>query len=70
MNKKNLSDIVSENTGLAKKETQCFVNSAINVMINSLGKGAKVQLTGFGTFSVLSRKAKKGINPVTKAEFF
>tara|TARA_Y100000031_G_scaffold143196_1_gene173425 strand:- start:444 stop:575 length:132 start_codon:yes stop_codon:yes gene_type:complete len=38
MNKKDLSDIVSENTGLAKKEAQCFVNSAINVMINSLGK--------------------------------
>ncbi|MDP7421238.1 MAG: HU family DNA-binding protein, partial [bacterium] len=26
----------------------------------------KVQITGFGTFSVLKRKAKKGINPQTK----
>src|SRR5690606_25744208 len=30
-----------------------------------LGKGNKVQLTGFGTFEVRSRKARKGVRPGT-----
>jgi DNA-binding protein HU-beta len=33
-----------------------------------LKKGDKVQLIGFGTFSVAKRPARQGINPATKAK--
>ncbi len=68
MNKKDLIDIVSEDTGLTKKEAQTFIENSISVMTDALVKGKKVQITGFGTFSVLKRKAKKGINPQTKSK--
>ena len=68
MNKKDLIDIVSEDTGLTKKEAQTFIENTISVMTDALVKGKKVQITGFGTFRVLKRKAKKGINPQTKSK--
>ncbi len=66
VNKKDLVDYISDEAGLTKKEVQSFVESSIEVMSDALVKGNKVQITGFGTFSVLKRKAKKGINPQTK----
>ena len=35
---------------------------------DALAKGDKVQLIGFGTFSVNERPAREGINPSTKAK--
>lgn len=67
MNKKDLIDVVSKNTGLMKKEAKCFVEGAISVITNTLSKGEKVCLTGFGIFTALEKNAKKGINPQTKA---
>ena len=65
MNKNDLIDYISESTGLAKKECHAFVESTITVLTETLARGEKATITGFGTFSVLARKAKKGINPAT-----
>ena len=41
----------------------------INHIIQALKKGEAVTLTGFGTFNVSKRKARKGRNPKTGKPF-
>ena len=65
MNKANLVDIISEGTGLTKLETGTVIDAFIATVSYSLGKGERVELRGFGTFSVKNRKAKIGRNPKT-----
>ena len=54
---------VAEKTGLTKKETEVSVNALISTIEDTLVKGDKVQLIGFGTFETRHRKARKGRNP-------
>ncbi len=44
------------------------LNSVLSAIKTGVKKSKKLQLIGFGTFSVVSRKARKGINPQTKAQ--
>ena len=57
---------VSEKTGLAKKDAERAVNAMLETVAESLKKGEKVQLTGFGIFEVKDREARVGRNPRTK----
>jgi len=41
------------------------VDATLSAISDALGKGEKVTLVGFGTFSVLKRKARRGRNPQT-----
>lgn len=67
MNKADLINEVSKvlNT---KKEARNAVDSIITSITAALGKGNDVTLTGFGTFKVAKRKARKGRNPQTGEE--
>lgn len=67
MNKAELVNEVSGKTGLTKKETQNVVDALINTVGDTLSKGEKVTLVGFGTFRVVNRKARRGVNPQTRA---
>jgi DNA-binding protein HU-beta len=42
-----------------------LMNSIFSNITESLQRGESVKLTGFGTFKVVERKARKGINPQT-----
>ena len=53
---------------LKAKEADALVNAMIDVISDTLAKGDKVALTGFGTVSVGERKPRKGRNPQTGAE--
>ena len=44
------------------------LNAFVSVVTDSLTKGEKVQLVGFGSFEVRKRAARKGRNPQTKEE--
>lgn len=66
MNKTELVTAVSEKTGLAKKDAERAVNAMLETVAESLEKGEKVQLTGFGIFEVKDREARVGRNPRTK----
>lgn len=68
MNKAQLIAQVAEDASLSKKDVEKVVNSFVNVVTQTLKKGDKVQMVGFGTFEVRSRAARKGFNPSTKAE--
>ena len=66
MTKKDFITAVSEETGLTKKDSEAAVNAFIDVVTRELAAGKTVQLTGFGTFEVRSRKEKTCIVPQTK----
>ena len=65
MNKSDLIQAVANRSGLTKKDSASAVDAIINSITDSLTKGEKVQLVGFGTFEVRSRKAREGRNPAT-----
>lgn len=66
MTKKELADEVAGKTKLSKKDAAAAVDAMLDGITNTLKKGQKVQLVGFGTFEVRKRKARTGINPQTK----
>ena len=63
MNKADLVAQVAKKTGLTKKASEEAVNAFVESVEKALKKGDKVQLIGFGTFEVRSRKARTGRNP-------
>ena len=68
MNKADLVAAVAAKTGDTKKNAEAAVNAFVDVVTESLKKGDKVQLVGFGSFEVRKRAARKGRNPQTKEE--
>ena len=68
MNKSELIAAVAAKTGDTKKIAEASVNAFIDVITETLKKGDKVQLVGFGSFEVRKRAARKGRNPQTKEE--
>ena len=68
MNKAELVAAVAAKTGDTKKAAEASVDAFVSAVKESLKKGEKVQLVGFGSFEVRKRAARKGRNPQTKQE--
>ena len=68
MNKAELVEALAKKTGATKKSTEASLNAFVEVVSDTLKKGNKVQLVGFGTFEVRKRAARKGRNPQTGKE--
>lgn len=68
MNKEELVAAIAKKAGLSKKDAEGSLKAAIEAVKDALKKGSKVTLTGFGTFMVAKRAARKGVNPQTGAE--
>ena len=66
MNKTELIAAVAAKTGLTKKDAERVVNATIESITESLVKGDKVNVSGFGIFEVKAREARVGRNPRTK----
>ena len=67
-NKAELIEIVASSTGLTKKDATAEVDAVFSTIQETLAKGEKVQLIGFGNFEVRERAARKGRNPQTGQE--
>lgn len=69
MNKAELIEAVASKSGATKAEVGRIVDALFatdgGVIAKALKKGDRVQLTGFGTFEVRKRAARKGRNPQT-----
>jgi DNA-binding protein HU-beta len=65
MNKSDLINRVSEDTGLTKTKSSQVIEAIINAFKTSLSNDEKVTLVGFGSFSTTTRKSRKGRNPKT-----
>ena len=55
MNKTELVAALAEKTQLPKKNAELALNAVVEVITESLSKGDKVQIVGFGSFEVKDR---------------
>ena len=66
MNKNDISKKVYEaHGGISYAEAQKVVDLIIETIKGRLSRGEKVLISGFGCFSVMKRKEKRGVNPQT-----
>lgn len=65
MNKAELIEHVAEKTGVSKKDCAAVIQAVTETISSELQNGGSVKLSGFGTFEVKHRAAKKGRNPRT-----
>ncbi len=63
--KKELIELVAKKGNLTNKAAKESVNVFLGGIKDAMKRGEKVVITGFGTFSVRSRKERKGRNPKT-----
>ncbi|MDR0678517.1 MAG: HU family DNA-binding protein [Holosporaceae bacterium] len=67
MNKSELVDAISKNSGLTKSDSEKAINSLITIIEGALKKGDDVTLVGFGSFSVKKTAGRSGRNFKTGA---
>jgi len=65
MTKGDIIDILADGTGLTKIETGAVVDGFIATVRYALEKEESVDIRGFGSFRVVTRKARKARNPKT-----
>jgi DNA-binding protein HU-beta len=65
MNKSDLIDAVAAKAGLTKVQAKAAVDSYHETVTGTLAAGNRVEILGFGTFSVTERSARTGRNPKT-----
>lgn len=65
MTKRDLIEVVAKKANLTNKAARDSVQATLNTVRDSLKRGEKVVITGFGTFSVRKRAARPGRNPKT-----
>ena len=65
MNKAELINAIVAKSEMSKKDADVALNAVIDSIKDALKAGEKVQIVGFGTFSVKERAARTGKNPAT-----
>lgn len=65
MTKAELVDEVARVVQLTKKQAETIVNIVFDSIVDSLRQGQKIELRGFGSFRLRSRKSRTGRNPKT-----
>ncbi len=68
MNKSDLIDAMAADAGISKTAAKAALESLTNNVTETLKKGDKVALVGWGTWSVTKREARTGRNPQTGKE--
>ncbi len=63
MNKAELVEAVSQQTGLSKTDIDSALRTILATITEELTKGNKITLVGFGTFERRNRKGRIGVNP-------
>ncbi|NDV57584.1 HU family DNA-binding protein [Bacteroides sp. 519] len=67
MNKAELIEAMAQQSGLSKGDAKKALEAFTSIVSDTLKKGDKVGLVGFGTFTVVLRNERAGINPTTQA---
>ena len=57
--------IADENPHLYQRDVERIVNTVFDEVVEAMARGDRVELRGFGAFSVKSRDARIGRNPRT-----
>jgi DNA-binding protein HU-beta len=67
MKKSDLIDAIAARQGMTKTQVQNVVDDVFDLVIKGLAEGEKIDVRGFGTFSVRDSAARTGRNPQTGA---
>ncbi|MEW6673784.1 MAG: HU family DNA-binding protein [Thermodesulfobacteriota bacterium] len=65
MNHSELIEILKSQMFLSTKEARCFCDTFFDTIMESLGRGERVEIRGFGSFTVKTYKSYTGRNPKT-----
>ncbi|HVE81125.1 MAG TPA: HU family DNA-binding protein [Candidatus Dormibacteraeota bacterium] len=65
MTKQKLVETLSRETKLSKREVENVLAIFTDIVSRTIKKGEKVSITGFGTFDLGKRAARRGVNPQT-----
>ena len=65
MTKADLVEKVAREADMTKKDAEQLVEIIFDSIIDSLNKGEKIELRGFGSFRLRRREPRKGRNPKT-----
>jgi len=68
MTKSELVEIVSEKTAFTRQESAEFVEQMFEIIKQTLEKGEKIKISGFGNFVVREKQPRRGRNPKTGEE--
>ena len=63
MNKLQLTEQLAAKLGITHSEAERFVNTLVQMVYETLRGGDKVNISGFGQFSVSHRASRIGVNP-------
>lgn len=66
MNKTDLVNEIAAKAELNKVDARKALDAALESIAQALANGDKVQLLGFGTFAVVEKPERTGVNPQTK----
>jgi integration host factor subunit beta len=65
MTKAELVEQVASQSDLTKKDAEVIVQTVLDSITESLQRGEKIELRGFGSFRIRSRSSRQGRNPKT-----
>jgi DNA-binding protein HU-beta len=66
MNKSDLIDAIAAEAGVTKGVSRRVVEAFVTTVYKALKEKDKVSIVGFGTFAVIERAARTGVNPANK----
>ena len=65
MTKTDLVEVIYERVGLSRGEAVKAVDTVLEIIKDTLCRGEKVKVSGFGSFVVNRKRARRGRNPQT-----
>lgn len=66
MTKTELIAALAAKAKMSKASVETVINCFAETVAETLTKGEKITLVGFGSFEVVERAARNGVNPLTK----
>ncbi len=68
INRTELIEALATNMGVSKSQGEKFLVGFIDTVTDKLVDGFEINITGFGLFRPVTRSARQGINPKTRAK--
>jgi len=65
LSKTDLIDKLQSQLGFSKKESSHIIDLVFNIMKDTLSKGEKIKISGFGNFTIRDKAERMGRNPQT-----
>jgi len=65
MTKADLIELVYDEVGLSKQDSADIVETFLDIIKETLEQGENLKLSGFGSFNIRDKRARRGRNPQT-----